>query len=202
MTKYPNAFTGLALNDNEFKALAAIVAQWAMAEKAIASHVYRLTLLSNRLEFQFHMRTNEFPVNFKKLHKLWKDALKDVASDSPEHLSIGLSLASAAKTMNRRRNSAAHWPAIRQTADPNSPLRFLNLPTVPAAITNAETFSLDQLKELAEDIFNLACDVRWYDSALIGDLFPSQCTWHGPKPADPILHSRPFPTITKYPRHS
>jgi len=184
---------GLQLTDDDLHALGAVVAQWAIAEKQIIIHVFNLTHLTTNPSY----RRMKLRGEFSRLQPQWKDLLKDICSDEPDYLDVGTKLAGAAKVLKEDRDAACHWPASRDPSDPNAPSKFVNISVAKFPPFEAKYFAPDQLYELATRIYQLGSDVNFFGFALMCDLFPSLCTWHGPKPESPILQTRQFPTIQK-----
>lgn len=186
--------SGLQLTPQDLHALGAVVAQWAIAEHFITSHVHHLTQLTvNPRVHRMKWRTE-----FGRMQSQWKELLKDVCANTEEYLDIGIRLAGAAKVLKEDRNAAAHWPASRDGFRLDVVPKFVQINLQDGTFQKRQkNFTPAHLIELSERIYQLGSDVNFFNFALTCDLFPSLCTWHGPKPEGPILRTRSIPTIEK-----
>ena len=186
--------SGLQLTPQDLHALGAVVAQWAVAEHFITSHVYQLTLLTANPPLH-HMKLR---AEFGRLQSQWKELLKDVCANTEEYLDIGIKLAGAAKVLKEDRDAAAHWPASRDGFRLDVVPKFVQISLRDGSFQKQQkNFTPAHLIELSERVYQLGADVNFFNFALMCDLFPALCTWHGPKPEGPILRTRQFPTIQK-----
>jgi hypothetical protein len=189
--------SGLQLTPNDLYALGAVVAQWAIAEYLIVSHAHTLLALTSNLKLQ----ATKLDRNFSKLQEQWKELIKDVCSTSPDHLRIGLALAGTGKILKEDRDAAAHWPGSRDGFRLDIPAKFVNVGIrkgFPG--TTQKNFTPEQLFSLSENIFKFAMDVGAYGAAIMPDLFPQNCTWHGPRPAGRLIDVHEFVSIKPQPR--
>lgn len=172
--------SGLQLTAEDLHALGAVVAQWAIAEVVIMRHVQILADLTPNVELQ----------------EAWKELLNDIHKGHNRYISVGVALAGAASNLRQDRDAAVHWPGSRSGVKLDDPVDFIQV-NIRTGITTRKSFSPQELLKLSERIYQLYCDVTFFDLALVADLFPSRCTWHGQKPNGAILDTRPIPTILK-----
>jgi hypothetical protein len=184
--------SGLQLTAADLHALGAVVAQWAVAEVIIRRHVQILADLTTNTA----MQERRLPQQFQKLQESWKELLRDVCKGHDRYIKVGVSLAGAAKNMRQDRDAAVHWPGSRSGFRLDVPADFVKV-DIRTGTTRRKSFSTAELLILSENIHQLYCDVNFFDLAIVGDLFPSRCTWHGQKPNGAILDTRPIPTILK-----
>ncbi|MCH7539644.1 MAG: hypothetical protein IH999_04490 [Proteobacteria bacterium] len=184
--------SGLQLTPKDLYALGTVIAHWAIAEMFITTHVYKLSLLTPNPA----NRSKPIRQAFGRMREQWKTLLAEVCGANPQYLKIGLALASASKVLKEDRDAAAHWPASRGDPQFDVPLKFVHL-DIAKRTRKQKNFTPEELLALAERIYQLGSDVNFFDFAMFCDLFPSQCTWHGPKPKGPILRTHRFPTIEK-----
>jgi hypothetical protein len=182
--------SGLQLTVHDMHALGAIVAQWAITESSIKSHVKLLTALSGEDE--------SLPWEFGRVQERWKELLKKVCGASAKHLEIGRTLAGAAKILKEDRDAACHWPAGRSGFRTDIDARFVRVGT---ASPPSKTFTTAELLSLSERFFDLGDDVRAFDETIMPDLFPQHVTYIGaPAPTTPTINSVRFLTIENPPR--
>jgi hypothetical protein len=177
--------SGLQLTAEDLHALGAVVAQWALTESSIKSHVRMLACLSSEDE--------SLPSEFGRVQKRWKDLLNKVCGSSAKHLQIGRALAGAAKIVKEDRDTACHWPASRPGFQTDVDARFVRVGTADPPF---KTFSTAELLDLSERIFELGEDVRMFDRTIMPDLFPQQVTYiGGSRPTTPMIDSVRFFTL-------
>jgi hypothetical protein len=182
--------SGLLLTVQDLHALGAIVAQWAIAESSIKSHVQLLAACSGE--------DKAVPWEFGRVQERWKELLKKVCGASAKHLEIGRALAGAAKILKEDRDAACHWPAGRSGFRTDIDARFVQVGT---ADPPSKTFTTAELLSLSERIFDLGDDVRAFDGTIMPDLFPERVTYVGaPAPTRPTINSVRFVTLENPPR--
>lgn len=191
MTALPRV-SRLQLTSEHLLALGALVAEWAIAEVIITRHVEMLTQLTTNTK----LHGQALPNQFLKLQEAWKELLRDICNGHDRYISVGVALAGAAKNLRQDRDAAVHWPGSRSGVKLDDPVDFIQV-NIRTGITTRKSFSPQELLKLSERIYQLYCDVTFFDLALVADLFPSRCTWQGQKPNGVILDTRPIPTILK-----
>ncbi|MEA3191723.1 MAG: hypothetical protein QOD26_56 [Betaproteobacteria bacterium] len=158
----------------------------------IKSHVFSLLGLTTNPQF----KNVKLPKRYQRVQELWKALLHDICSVHGEYLDVGTKLAGAAKNLKADRDAVAHWPASRSgfSLDPEPVFIGVDWRSFDK---EKKQFSPEEVYALSERIFQLGSDVTFFGFALFCDLFPSRCTWRGPKPEGPILRTRPILTIQK-----
>ncbi len=186
---------GTALTEAELCLLGAIVAHWAMTEKIIRLHVFRLRTINATT-----LTMAKAPRDFKQLRRLWREVTADVLATHPKYRDTDTKLESAAQVLKEQRDSACHWPALSPIGIPRGPIRFRNIEPGETTPHEFREFTGPMLNELRLNIWHLGKDIGFFTSCVCVDLFPSQCIFHGPKPTAAILGTRRIPTIEEPPR--
>lgn len=175
MEEFPEHGLGIALTDDDLKALGAIVACWAHSESLMRG-VLGL--------FHVHpaVTATDIPAQgiyrFADKRKNWNKSVQIICAQNPEYLDIGVFLSTRGKELQDVRDQACHWAGSRAVREPDGKAHFTNLAT-----NETVAFTTETLQIAAKDIHEWGARLGMY-AVLIGfDLMPpSSGTIFGEKP--------------------
>jgi hypothetical protein len=193
-SKVLNFYPHLALSDDDYAWLGAVIAYWALAEHQVEGLIADLAKIDETTGRQF---TAKRIVSFDSKIDAAKKLLTLVCGTYPEHQQIGRLIMIKGKQLSKSRKQVAHWIPQRY-ADSQEHLSFVDLPHYPAIGTSVEHFSQERLEALTTEILCWGSDVGRFRLDLIFDgPLASRSIWHGPKPDSASLKWENFRTIQK-----
>jgi hypothetical protein len=193
-SKVLNFYPHLALSDDDFAWLGAIMAYWAIAEHEVEGVIADLAKIDAAAGRHF---TAKRIVSFDSKIDAAKKLLTIMCKAYPEHHQIGRLLMIKGKQLSKSRKQVAHWIPQRY-AGSHEHLSFVDLPHDTAIGTSVEHFSQERLEALTTEILCWGQDLGRFRLDLIFDgPLSSRTTWHGPKPEGASLKWENFRTIQK-----
>ena len=161
--------SGLSLTDGDYRALGAVVANWALAETVFLGTLRFLHEHPNVENTEF---AQERIRDFRRKVTNWKKSISLICEPDNPYRELGIFLASRGKELKNDRDVACHWPATRIVANPDQSIHFSNNENL------FETVKFDTagLEALAADILEWSANVSAFAVMISFDLMQQPLT--------------------------
>jgi hypothetical protein len=164
MATIPQHRLGIALTDDDLKALGAVVACWAHSESIMRGV---LTFFHAHPSVAATIVPTEDIYSFKGKRKNWNKTVRLVCAGSPVFLELGIFLSVRGNDLQDVRDKACHWAGTRAVKGPDEQVHFTNFATAEtAALTTAALWAA------AKDIHEWGAMLGMYGVLIGFDLMP------------------------------